>query len=64
MKLFKLTLAVYLCLCSGCAVYWDDEIFIGTCMKDYDLKNLTSTSNKVKAKATVEMPPTIEVESN
>ena len=48
---------------SGCALYWDDERLIYTFAKDYDLKALTSTSNKFKGKATLGMPPNIEVET-
>jgi len=57
----KLILLVF--MLQGCALYWSDNCLIITCMKDYDLKELTSTSQKLKAKATAEYPPTIEIET-
>jgi hypothetical protein len=46
-------------LMQGCALYWSDDALLITCFKDYDLKKLTSTSNKVKG----EYRPFIEVET-
>ena len=66
MRLFKLTIAVYLCLCCGCVqfIVTDKKVQYNSFLKDISYKELESISNKVKAKATVEMPPTIEIESN
>ena len=63
MQLFKLTLAVYLSLCCGCFYYHDEDRTIMTCMKDYKLGELTSTSHRIKAEATVKPIPKVSIES-
>jgi len=59
----KYLILLLIILFGGCAVYWTDDVFIATCMKDYDLKELTSKSHSISASATTLPVPSLGIET-
>ena len=46
----------------GCFVYWTDDALILTCLKDYDLKEKTSTVHPLKVELSAKPIPRMEIE--
>lgn len=61
MKYLPLLLALFL---TGCACVWTNDVFILTFMKNYNLRDMTSTSQTIKVKAIIKPVPEIEIETN